>query len=73
MIGDAYRADPDHAGTRLPSDLEDALDALEADTVLTAALGEEIVHDFLAIQRFEVERHRAWVSDGEIAEYVHHL
>jgi glutamine synthetase len=73
VTGDAYRADPEHAGTRLPDDLEDALDALEADTVLTAALGAEIVRDFLAIKRFEVERHRAWVSDWEIAEYVHHL
>jgi glutamine synthetase len=73
VSGDAYRADPDHAGDRLPSDLEDALDALEADAILTAALGAEIVRDFLAVKRFEVERHRAWVSDWEIAEYVHHL
>lgn len=73
VVGDAYRADPDHAGTRLPDDLKDALDALEADAILTAALGAEIVRDFLAVKRFEVERHRAWVSDWEIAEYVHHL
>jgi glutamine synthetase len=73
VIGDAYRADPAHAGDRLPNDLEDALDALEADAALTAALGAEIVRDFLAVKRFEVERHRAWVSDWEIQEYVHHL
>jgi glutamine synthetase len=24
-------------------------------------------------KRFEIERHRAWVSDWEIAEYLHHL
>ena len=28
---------------------------------------------FLAVKRFEVERHRAWVSDWEIDEYLHHL
>jgi glutamine synthetase len=73
VAGDAYRADPAAAGDQLPGTLEDALDALEADEVLSAALGAEICADFLAIKRFEVERHRAWVSDWEIAEYVHHL
>jgi glutamine synthetase len=73
VAGDAYRADPDAAGDQLPGTLEDALDALEADEVLTSALGAQICADFLAIKRFEVERHRAWVSDWEIAEYVHHL
>jgi glutamine synthetase len=73
VAGDAYRADPDAAGARLPDALEQALDALEADAVLTAALGPEIVGTFLAVKRFEVERHRAWVSDWEIDEYLHHL
>jgi glutamine synthetase len=73
VVGDAYRADPEHAGARLPGTLEEALDALEGDAVLRAGLGDEIVDTFLAVKRFEVERHRAWVSDWEIAEYVHHL
>jgi glutamine synthetase len=73
VVGDAYRADAASAGARLPGALEDALDALEADTVLRDALSPEIVDTFLAIKRFEVERHRAWVSDWEIAEYLHHL
>jgi glutamine synthetase len=25
------------------------------------------------MKRFEAERHRTWVSDWEIAEYLHHL
>jgi glutamine synthetase len=73
VVGDAYRADPDAAGAVLPGALEEALDALDGDDVLRAALGAEIVDTFLAVKRFEVERHRAWVSDWEIAEYLHHL
>jgi glutamine synthetase len=73
VTGDAYRADPDVIGEELPKTLEAALDALEADEVLRAGLGEEIVGTFLAMKRFEIERHRSWVSDWEIAEYLHHL
>lgn len=73
VTGDAYRAAPDVIGAELPTSLEAALDALEADDVLRAALGPEIVETFLAVKRFEVERHRAWVSDWEIDEYLHHL
>jgi glutamine synthetase len=73
VAGDAYRADPEHAGARLPGTLEEALDALETDTLLRDALGPEIVETFLAVKRFEIERHRAWVSDWEIDEYLHHL
>jgi glutamine synthetase len=68
--GDAYR---DESGADLPVSLEAALDALEADTVLRDSLGPEIVETFLAVKRFEIERHRAWVSDWEIHEYLHHL
>jgi glutamine synthetase len=71
--GDAYRADPELIGPALPASLESALEALEADTVLRRALGTQIVETFVAIKRFEIERHRAWVSDWEVAEYLHHL
>lgn len=73
VAGDAYRADPATAGPVLPGALEQALDALDGDALLRAALGAEIVDTFLAVKRFEVERHRAWVSDWEIDEYLHHL
>jgi glutamine synthetase len=71
--GDAYRADHDVIGRALPVSLDGALEALENDKVLCRALGPEIVETFLAVKRFEIERHRAWVSDWEIAEYLHHL
>ena len=71
--GDAYRADPEVIGAALPLSLDAALEALERDEVLCRALGPEIVETFLAVKRFELERHRAWVSDWEISEYLHHL
>lgn len=73
VSGDAYRADPEVIGEELPGTLEAALDALEADQLLCDGLGPEIVQTFLAMKRFEIERHRAWVSDWEVAEYLHHL
>jgi glutamine synthetase len=71
--GDAYRADRELIGPALPASLDAALEALEGDTVLGRTLGPALVETFLAVKRFEVERHRAWVSDWEIAEYLHHL
>ena len=73
VTGDAYRADPELIGPALPVSLDAALDALEGDEVLCRALGPEIVETFVAVKRFEIERHRAWVSDWQIAEYLHHL
>ena len=73
VAGDAYRLDPTDAGSRLPETLEEALDALESDEVLTAAIGPEIVETFMTVKRFEIERHRAWVSDWDLDEYLHHL
>jgi glutamine synthetase len=71
--GDAYTLSEDRAGGALPATLEEALNALEADDVLREAMGAEIVDTFLAMKRFEAERHRTWVSDWEITEYLHHL
>jgi glutamine synthetase len=73
VLGDAYRADHEVIGPALPVSLDAALEALEVDAVLRRALGPEIVDTFLAVKCFEIERHRAWVSDWEIAEYLHHL
>lgn len=73
LSGDAYTAEESVIGPPLPRTLEASLDALEQDTVLRAALGEPIVATFLAMKRFEVERHRSHVSDWELAEYVHHV
>ncbi len=81
VVGDAYRLDEAHAGSALPSSLGDALDALEADAVLTQALGTELVATFVAMKRFEVERFQEAVGDldvevvtrWEIEEYASHL
>jgi glutamine synthetase len=71
--GDAYRADSQLIGPALPGSLDAALDALEGDAVLRRALGPQVLETFLAVKRFEIERHRAWVSDWDIAEYLYHL
>ena len=69
--GDAYTADD--PGPPLPRDLEGALDALEADTRLRDLIGAETVDAFVTMKRFECERHRQWVSDWELDEYLRHL
>jgi glutamine synthetase len=68
--GDAYTQE---AGGSVPLSLDGALDALEADEYILDAIGDAIVTPFLAIKRFEIERHRSWVSDWERDEYLHHL
>jgi glutamine synthetase len=73
LEGDAYHLPEDEQGVPLPADLSEALDALEADDTLRGAVGPEIVETFLAMKRFEVERHRLHVSDWDLAEYLHHL
>ncbi len=81
VVGDAYRADEAHAGSKLPSDLGSALDALEADTRLVDALGGELVATFVAMKRFEVERFTEavgkldvdLVTEWELEEYAAHL
>jgi glutamine synthetase len=81
VVGDAYRMDDAHAGTRLPSELGSALDALEADTSLVEKLGPALVETFVAMKRGEVERFADVVGDldvetvsaWEITEYASHL
>jgi glutamine synthetase len=70
VAGDAYTQE---LGEPLPATLEDALAALDGDSLLRDAIGPEIVDTFLAIKRFEIDRHRQWVSDWELDEYLHHL
>jgi glutamine synthetase len=81
VVGDAYRADEDHAGSRLPGDLATALDALEADVHLVEALGPELVATFVAVKRFEVQRFAEavgvldvdHVTEWELEEYASHV
>jgi glutamine synthetase len=72
IAGDSY-ALGDDAGEPLPTSLDAALDALERDAFMRDAMGPEIVDTFAAMKRLEADRHRKWVSDWEIAEYLHHL
>ena len=58
---------------RLPSDLAQALDALEADTDLVDLLGPAFVNTFLTYKRNELERFSHWVTDWEFREYSYHL
>ena len=69
--GDAYAAES--PGKPLPSSLDQALDALEGDEVLSELIGAETVDTFIASKRFECERHSQWVSDWELDEYLRHL
>lgn len=81
VVGDAYRLDDAHAGSRLPSDLGAALDALEADTMLVEQIGSAMVSTFVGMKRFEVQRFadevgtldRETVTAWEVREYASHL
>jgi glutamine synthetase len=54
---------------RLPATLSEALDALQSDTVLGGALGEEFVDYFTALKRAEISRFESEVSEWEQREY----
>jgi glutamine synthetase len=73
VSGNPYDLDPDRLGPALPSSLDDALAALEADDVLTAAMGPPLVATFLEIKRYELARWKAYVTEWEFREYAHHL
>ena len=53
----------------LSHNLAEALDAVEADTLLTAALGDDLVNLFLGVKRAEVITNAA-ITDWEIREYA---
>lgn len=61
------------AGVALPTNLETALDFLESDELLAAAIGGDLVETFVRLKRFEVSRFTRWVTDWEFDEYAHHL
>jgi glutamine synthetase len=53
----------------LPTRLEDAVDALERDAVLQAALGPEFVKLFVAVKRHEINKAKAAISDYGTSEF----
>jgi glutamine synthetase len=54
----------------LPQTLEQALDALQADTVLTQALGQELTEQFLQIKRDECLAYARHISQWELQRYA---
>ena len=52
----------------VPSNLSDALEALEADKEIVTAMGEEFVQAFVALKRAEWERYVAKVEDPAVTE-----
>jgi glutamine synthetase len=71
--GFLYDLPEDKQGAPLPITFEKALDALAADEVITAALGERMIETFRTIKHAELERFRTWVTDWEFAEYAPRL
>ena len=55
--------------TDLPTTLGAALDALEADTELRAALGEEFVKLFVAVKRHEISKAHAAIADFDAPSF----
>lgn len=54
----------------LPQNLGLALDALEADTIITEALGENLMHEYIALKRAEWTAYQRHVSDWEVNRYL---
>jgi glutamine synthetase len=73
LSGDTYTLPEEEQGAPLPMSLGEALDALEADTAIRDAVGQEITDTFLAVKRFELDRYRQHVSDWDLTEYMRHL
>jgi glutamine synthetase len=53
----------------LPTRLDKSLDALEADSALRAALGEEFVKLFVAVKRHEIGKARAAIPDYDSPDF----
>jgi len=67
--GMIYDLPEDELGDPLPTSFDAALDALAADPLIAEALGAQLLDTFKTIKGAEFERHRAWVTDWEFAEY----
>jgi glutamine synthetase len=69
-----YEATPEElkrAGIRvLPQNLNEALDALEADSVLSQALGEALTAEFVRLKRMEWVEYQRHVSAWEVEHYL---
>ena len=73
LSGLIYELPEAEQGAPLLTTLPEALAALEADEILCAAMGRELVDTFRTIKEYELNRFRQWVTDWEFREYTHHL
>jgi glutamine synthetase len=71
--GFLYDLPEEQQGTALPLTFDDALAALDADTVIREALGARLLDTFRVIKGAELERFRGWVTDWEFEEYAPRL
>ncbi len=56
-----------------PHDLASSLDALEADTVLSTAIGQTLIDNYVAIKREELNTLAGLSHDEQIAYYLHYI
>jgi glutamine synthetase len=63
-------AEEDDSFEKLPTELEESLDALEQDPAAKAFFGEEFVTAYTAMRRYELSRFKDSVSDWEREEYM---
>ena len=54
----------------LPQNLNESLDALEADPVLTEAIGGDLAKEFLRLKRMEWVEYQRHVSSWEVERYL---
>jgi glutamine synthetase len=54
----------------LPQNLLEALEALQGDSVVCAALGESLAQEFIALKRMEWREYAHHVSDWETRRYL---
>jgi glutamine synthetase len=73
LAGLIYELPEEQLGGPLPTTLEEALAALEADGALVEAMGAELTATFLENKRYELGRARAAVTDWEFEEYAQAL
>ncbi|MDX6569800.1 MAG: glutamine synthetase [Gaiellales bacterium] len=73
LAGLIYELPEEQLGTPLPTTLNEALEALEADAGLVDAMGAELTATFLENKRYELERARMAVTDWEFEEYAQAL
>ena len=63
-------AEEDDSLEKLPIDLSESLDALEAEPATRDFFGEDFVKAYTTMRRYELSRLADWVSDWERSEYL---